>query len=360
MFGLVTSIFSIASIAYPFYKTLDTLLSLQSAYSANAVSAITDTVILQRKESINIQETVTYWILLSFWFYFLNLSPISFLVRILPFSSLTILYIQIWLGFPIIPVGDKKISGSSMIYHYYFDNNMKHLMGLKNQCSSIIGNFGIKICQFINTIPKAAPILTVLGINLELAEQYFTQISRTKNNSDQGIELVGMFSSIFVNCDDDVNNDTLFTIIISSLVSPFGYAIREYNSTDKGTYPTANANQVPILKGAPTTTPNNILLSSQDSLHPSKTNQSIGNPLPSNDSTTPSPARSFDDFAIVSEKDLLVNDDLNATMRRSKRGSPDNEPTNPAIDDGTSEKSSLLDSVRHASGSRHSSWFSRR
>lgn len=357
MFGLLTSLFSVASIAYPFYKTLNTMLFLESAYNANAVSTITDTVILQHKDAINVQESITYWILLSFWFYFLNLSPVAFLAKILPLSSFAILYIQVWLGFPIVPVADKKISGASMIYHYYFDNNMQNLLVLKNQYNSTVGNMGIKMCHFINTIPKGAPILAVLGTDLGFAEQYFTTLSQAKNNTEQDIGIVGMFTSIFVNY-DNANHDTLFTVVLSSLVSPFGYAVNEYNAVNKLINPTANPIPVPNSNQASTSTSKTTPPTHPSSLHPSQSNQSMGASCVAKDSATPSPARSFDDFAIVSENDLLVTDDLNATMRKSKRGSV-GESSGSHNDESSNERTSLLGTVRNVSGTRHSSWFSR-
>jgi hypothetical protein len=348
MFGLFTGFLSVLSLAYPFYNTLNLLTFLQSAYNNNAVATITDTMLLQRKDSIILQETLTYWILMALWFYLLQITPIAFIIKYLPLSSIAILYIQIWLGFPIIPItSTKKVSGAYIIYHYYFDNNMKHLKELQNQLTGILSSIGIGLANLIKAIPASNQVLTILGKDIQSMEQFFNQLNSKDKRNEVNLGLLNMMSSLFISAEE--NNDTLVTIIISSLVSPFGYTIYESDINSKFRDKSVTVD-VPFRTCSSTGPPPAL--------------QQTGSIA---DSKTPSPTRSFDGFAIVSEKDLGSQEDLNYTMKNSKRGkqgTPEenysrnsSQASNVVGGDLSDEKTGLLDSSRRISGSRHSSWF---
>ena len=348
MFGIITSIASTVSLLWPFINTIKLLTNLKNLHDT-PIASLTNTISINKSISMEIQELMSYWILLSIWFYIIQLPPISFLINILPFSSFLIIYIQFWLGVAIIPVKNKyngiisKSTGASIIYHYYFDNNMEKLNNFKLKLLNDLGIMGLIICNLIDKIPVSNQILLSLGIDMKYYKKLFQGfvqnnendnnggISHTMNNVSQLWGLVYSMKDVSMNIRELPNPTTTTNkSLISALFAPFGYTIFE--------------TEFEILTHTNTNVNPNI-----------NTN--------TNSTNNTSPTRSFDDFDIVSKGDLNdSNSDLNSKIKKTR--SESNNSTLHEVDN-----SGLLESVKRvASGAsntaqnvvnRKSSWFSR-
>lgn len=343
MYGFLCLTASILSIIYPLHKTTNQLVSLQ-IFHDNKISLLTDTIPLSVEKVEELQELITYWIVLSIWLFIKQLSIVSFIIKLIPFSSLLCLYIQIWLAFPIIPIQSlqTKVSGSFLIYYYYFGNNMGNFNNLKIKLFSTVGYFGEYICQFINYIINKIPSLNILlksfNIDFNFYEKYFNSmynvseqneinkntstfsssgiantIFGTNINNDKKIEGITEYISswafsgttnnkkpnldnrqIIDNIDNIKTNSNSTYFLISSLFAPFGI-----KSNDSAVIETLTSTSI--------------------------SQSTLSKPPPKN-SKNSSPTRSFDDFAIVSEKDLLdSSSDLSAKMYKSKRNNRSRE-----------------------------------
>ena len=326
MFGLLQSLASMASIAYPLYRTITQLTALQS-FRNNALAALTDTIPLYRKDAELLQESLTYWIVLAFWFYFTQITPIAILLKILPLSSLAVLYFQIWLGFPIIPLANKvKVSGAFVIYHYYYDDNMRNLMFVKSKFTSALGILGVYICELVKRLPSSDACLRVAGVNVNSYENYFREMS---NPSDQKSAPENIASAVF----GDGNGESKIGGI-SQYLSSFVTGSNYYTTvpeTNRGVTATNAENNLPqqaandYIRNTDSTFIFSSLLApfgynlEETQVAASASSSSFASMVSHKDSKTPSPTRSFDDFAIVSERDLLDGSDLNGQMYKSKR-----------------------------------------
>lgn len=326
MFGLLQSLASMASIAYPLYRTITQLTALQSSRN-NALTALTDTIPLYRKDAELLQESLTYWIVLAFWFYFTQITPIAILLKILPLSSLAILYFQIWLGFPIIPLANNvKVSGAFVIYHYYYDNNMRNLTFVKSKFTSGLGILGVYICELVKRLPSSDVFFRIAGVNVDSYEKYFKEMS---SPSDKRSAQENIASAVFGNGNAESKIGGISQYLTSFVTG----------STYSSTVPepsrglaTANAENKPPQQAANDyirNTDTTFILSSLFApfgynlegaqVAASASSSSFASVVSQKDSKTPSPTRSFDDFAIVSEKDLLEGSDLSGQMYKAKR-----------------------------------------
>lgn len=333
MYGFLCLTVSILSIIYPLHRTTKQLVSLQISHD-NKLSLLADTIPLSVENVEELQELITYWIVLSIWLFIKQLPIISFIIRLIPFSSLFCLYIQIWLAFPIIPIESlqTKVSGSFLIYYYYFGNNMENFDKLKFQLYSTVGYFGGFICKFIGNIIDKIPNLNILlksfNIDIKIYQNYFNSMYNSSKQNETNVSSTfptnGITNTIFGNnisnnkkvegiteyisswafsstsnnkkltidnkqnnIDNKTNSNSTY-FLISSFFAPFG--IKSNDSTVTETLSTTSISQSLLSKPSSKTSKNS------------------------------SPARSFDDFAIVSEKDLLdSNSDLNTQMYKSKR-----------------------------------------
>lgn len=341
MIGLLTRLISFATIAYPLSNTIELLASLQTSFSNNAIATLTETVPLVRRDASRIQETIAYWILLSLWLYIIQCQPFITLIQILPFASLLVLYFQVWLTFPIIPLQklNKKVTGSFIIYDYYFSDNMKHLKELQSYYKSRIGLLGVYICHLILKFPVLNQLIVLLGVDLKRYESFFAKMAygRQENATSQvpsygtmnnWTRLWGIVPNW--NAQETQNQDVgILKIVAEALVAPWSFN----------------------------------LLFSQALNSDSKVK-------------TPSPTGSFDDFAFVNEKELneavnstinipkrrVVSEKLSSTFRQTSSSSSSFHGIidNNNDDQDDNENSSLLGSAKKITSrsiSTSSSWF---
>lgn len=334
MLGLLQSLASMASIAYPLYRTITQLTALQLSRN-KALTMLTDTIPVSRRDTELLQESMAYWVILAFWFYLIQIRPIAILLKILPLSSLATLYFQIWLGFPIIPLGNNvKVSGAFIIYHYYFDNSMRNLNVLKSKFTSIFGKVGVYICEIIQKFPSSRALFSVAGVDVNFYENYFIEMSRS---ADQTSASGNMASAVFGNGETKVGSfSQYFTSFMTSAAYP---SLSPGTSRDVANGPSGNRIPQPAVKDHVKITDSTFIFSSlfapfgykleETDVIKSASSSSFASTVSAKNSKTPSPTRSFDDFAIVSEKDLLDGNDLNAQMNKSKRSNKSKEPSVP-------------------------------
>lgn len=330
MFGIILRVASIATIAYPVYTTLDLLAAIQTSFTENKIALLTDTIPLPHQDAIKIQESISYWLILSLWLYILQLPLVSTALNILPLSSILVVYVQLWLGCPLVklPSLPTKVSGAYIIHHYYYDNDMVRLRRIKKHYSALVGNIGVIACRRIASFPTIVQLLAVIGVNISTCEQYFTGISAkepshgTMNNWTQlwGITPNWKQSMVMAN-QPDIG---ILRTILNALLAPLGYShIKE---------------PFPIL-----------------------TKESVTKLATTTTKKTPSPASSFDDFAMVNEKELLDENSILLPKRRSKDSTyKKNNDDRYDVDNDDDEKSSLLGTMRRVSSrsfSGSSSWF---
>lgn len=340
MIGIITKLISIATIAYPLYTSLDILTSLQTSFTTNKIASLTETVPLVRQDATKIQEAMSYWILLSLWLYFTQCEPIHSLIKILPLVSLLVLYIQIWLGFPLVPhpQSNKKVTGAFTIYHYYFDNDMKHMKELQSYYRSLFGMVGLCFCRGVSKFPALGQVLTIFNFDVKNYEAYFSLLAY----GNQSLAARAEFSLHGTMNDwtklwgiipgwkpEEVTNVGIFKVIVNALAAPFGYNL----------YSECPLSQ--IVK-----------------------------------SKTPSPAGSFDDFAFVNKRDLddsannislsipkrrIASDRFSSSSRKASATESEAEDASLTKDnDNDDERAGLLGPAKRVNSrslSNSSGWF---
>lgn len=348
MLGIYTLV-SIVSVFYPLLTSVSLLIDLHKCQLV-PLAALTDTVPVSMKIINDIQIKLFYWILLSFWLMVIQLNPINFIIRIIPFSELLIIYVQIWLGFNIVPYADNssaattnnKVSGSFIIYHYYFDENMKNLQILKNLYMSVLINIINSIFNFLDNIP----IINLSQYKVLIIKQ-LNSFNGSLNNAGDGsigngnsyYDLAnGLYDFVygFVKPQNHSLNEPISSVVISSLLSPFnitspfsgGDINKTFNSHNMSTF-TATAVATATATTA-TFTENG------------KEEQN----------SSQSPSRSFDDFDIVNKKDIEEN--YGGELKVKKRSSSNHSNASNNVSNNASNihnDKSNNDGSRKASGS---------
>lgn len=254
------SLLSLLTLVYPLYTTFVTLRSLHDAAGTN-IASLTDTVPISTKLATKVAELMVFWILMTLWLSVLKMKVVSFIISIIPLSWIPILYIQLWLGHDIVPTTTLNCytSGSSIIYHYYFDNNMRCWNLLNKEVWRLLGIVGLKLISLVEYTPIA------LLINLNDYRTMFKQ-------GQDGESLYDVFSNWMTTGEDTTIGET----IICGLLAPMGYKYK--------------GSKIPQSTGM---TCVNQLSSTAQQTH--------------TQSKTPSPAGSFDDFTLVSENDIVIN-----------------------------------------------------
>ncbi|TID20480.1 hypothetical protein CANINC_003597 [Pichia inconspicua] len=334
MIGLFIKLASLTTIVYPLINTIDLLVSLQTSFSQNAIATLTDTIPLVHQDAARIQETMAYWILISLWLYTIQCQPLSSLIQFLPFASLFVIYIQIWLAFPIIPSPrlNKKVTGSFIIYDYYFSNNMKNLKGLQLYYKSVVGSLGIYICRGITKFPALSKGISLFNVDVKYYETLFSRMAYGRHeNATSELPSYGTMNNwtrLWGIVPDwnlqEVQDIGIFKTVVEALIAPWSsFRFSQPATLDK--------------KGK-----------------------------------TPSPTGSFDDFAIVNKKELneAVNNTINIPKRRvvsektrptSRQASSSNLATEEVDGDyDDNENSSLLGTSKKKNSrsiSTSSSWF---
>lgn len=361
MFGMLYSTISGISLGYPFYRSIKLLETLFNASNRNTVAALTDTVPLGHGDVVKIQETMSYWMVLALFSTLLQTTPVKILLKVLPFSSVLVLYVQVWLGFPIasLPHTPARVSGAHIIYHYYFDNNMRNLNKAKTRLFGHYGVLGRFFCRLLHQIPSIDRICWLAGIDLKALDEHFNSFC-SPNKLEGGVApssgtvetLQNMFYAFTSTMYGETNGQAdpttgevgIAKTVFWSLCSPFGYS--------------GNA-----------------------SLQTYATNPTMSRDMDRPLHKTPSPARSFDDFAIVSSTGF-TEDDTNETVestssrtlnvssqsqinvtKRNTKSETHSKITHP---DDSDERTGLLGGIKRVgsntlsksiSGSRSSSWF---
>jgi hypothetical protein len=389
MFGIVTLAISVLSIAWPFCRTIQTLENIYTSQST-PMATLTDSITMPRKTTIQLQEIITYWMALSVWLYLLNVQPLASVVKYLPLSSFLVLYVQIWLGVPMVPAKDPtngavtKVTGASVIYHYFFDNNMANLSRTKGMLLHDVGMIGAAVCRSIKLVPSSAKVFAILGIDLESYLNMFNAmanygttspatnsrldggaVSHTMNNVAQLWGLVYSTTHTATAATsreawrplptappsyDDVNGIATLSLtdtIVQSLLAPLRYVLFDAVANSESSHDDSGVNLASSRNGNP--------------------NAYAGSSL-QNTSTNPSPTRSFDGFDIVNKGDIPHNGgELNDKMQKRRSHQDMQSQGTPASDYDDSETTGLLKSVKRvASGAsatastavnRRSSWF---
>ncbi|VEU21838.1 DEKNAAC102812 [Brettanomyces naardenensis] len=132
MFSIITSTAGLAvSIIYPLYRTYGLLSEDKNSQLARQiVENLSGTVNVPKEKMDQLEECIAYWIILSLSYFVGSIQLISLILGMIPFGSFIILYLKVWLVFPIVPLDTgsvQKVSGTYIIYHYYLDKLLQDL-----------------------------------------------------------------------------------------------------------------------------------------------------------------------------------------------------------------------------------------